>query len=60
MQDLLKRLEQKDYKPTVGDRKSASKLNNQYTKVADSDDTVLETLYQMQELLPKIQGYFNR
>ena len=56
-QELLTRLEGKGYKPRVKDRKEINSLYQSYSKVISDDETLLEDLTKLQELLTKVNGF---
>ena len=56
-QELLTRLEGKGYKARVKDRKEINSLYQSYSKVISDDETLLEDLTKLQELLTKVNGF---
>lgn len=55
-QDLNDRVSKKDFKPTVGDRKTLQNLYSSYQAVVSDDATLLEDVNKLQGLLQNVQG----
>lgn len=60
LEELLERVEGKDYEATVGDQKKFRDLSQKMIEVMQDDDTTLKTVKALQKLLSNLNAIFSK